>query len=242
MEAEGVRRHRRLDARHDSEPRPEPGGAHPQGATRYDVRMEVPHHLPMPDPLEHLLRRSASLHGAISNALSTTTIANHPRASLAATHADIALEHGSSLLLLVSTGHLSSALALLRVQFDAAVRALWILYGAPDTRIAMIAAAISDGILKEPNNMPGIADMIAQLEQKAPPEVGRSLLVFKEAAWRPLSSFIHGGIYALHERYRQFPPEWATGTLRNSNGLSLMAAMTIVATAGQSVPPGTMRE
>lgn len=200
------------------------------------------HHLPMPDPIEHLLQRSSSLHGAISKALSTATVADHPRASLAATHADIALEHGGSLLLLISMGHLSSALALLRVQLDAAVRALWVLYAAPDARIAMFTAAITDGTLKEPNNMPGIADMIAQLEQKAPHEVGRSLQVFKEAAWRPLSSFIHGGIYTLHERYRQFPPEWATGTLRNSNGLSLMAAMTIVATAGQSVPPGTLRE
>jgi hypothetical protein len=26
-------------------------------------------------------------------------------------------------------------------------------------------------------------------------------------------------IYALHERHRQVHPEWATGTLRNSNGL-----------------------
>lgn len=195
----------------------------------------------MSHPLEHLLERSGALHSAISNSLAEGKIAHHPRAVIAATHADIALEHGGSIILLMSTGHLSSALALLRVQLDAVVRAVWILYAASEAKVEVMATAVKSGRLEDPNNIPGIAEMIDQIVKQGPSGVGQSLAVLKVAAWRPLSSFIHSGVFALHERHGQLPETWSTDSLRNANGLSLMAAMTIAATM-HGIPPGVMRE
>jgi hypothetical protein len=194
----------------------------------------------MTDPLDPLLLRSEALYFAISDLLAKSRVNTDPKSVLTATYADISLEHGQSLLVLVAHGNLNTAQAILRMQLDLVVKALWVYYAAPAGRIEALYAALVNGSLKEPNNLPGISEMLESVAEKGPPAVGELLAAFKSAAWQPLSSYIHGGIHALHQRHRALPSNYATDTLRNSNGLSIQATMMFAIAASGSLPPGAI--
>jgi hypothetical protein len=126
------------------------------------------------------------------------------------------------------------------MQLDLVVKALWVQFAAPAGRVDAIFSTLVNGSLKEPNNLPGISEMLESVAQVGPPAVGELLAAFKTAAWQPLSSYIHGGVHALHQRHRQLPPNYATDTLRNSNGLSIQATMLFAIAASGSLPPGAV--
>lgn len=72
------------------------------------------------------------------------------------------------------------------------------------------------------------AEMINSLEGKAPDALMISLRNFKEQQWKPLSSFVHGGIHALTRHSKGYPVALLTQVVRVSNGLSVMAAMLLL--------------
>ena len=49
-----------------------------------------------------------------------------------------------------------------------------------------------------------------------------------EDQWKPLSSFVHGGLHAIHRHETGYPFPLMHGALRSSNGLLMMAAMLLV--------------
>lgn len=133
---------------------------------------------------------------------------------------------------LVSLDNLSSAIALLRVQFEAVVRAIWLHYAATEQSFSKLAVLISAGSLKEPANAPGVSDMLKAIETTAAPAVGRMLRDLKQGAWGPLNSYVHGGIHPVTQLHRGYRPEYAVQTLLNANGLTTMAAMLMAILSG----------
>lgn len=182
--------------------------------------------------LEQLLVRSAELHEAIAEVLGTADIVADPRCLLAALQADIGLEHGRALMQLLATGHGNSAMAMTRLQLETTTRALWLLFAASDAKLEAWFHAVQHGALKEPNNLPSIDEQISQIEGQGPPGLAAQLASLKQGAWRASSSFVHGGIFALHERTRELPEEWSTSAMKNSNGLSIFAAMAMALSSG----------
>jgi hypothetical protein len=147
-----------------------------------------------------------------------------------------------SVRVLVTLESLTSAAALLRVQFETVTRALWLHFAASEHRIDKLAELIVNRSLKEPANAPGMKDMLDALETTAPPEVARMLNELKKGAWGPLNSYIHAGIHPLMQAHHGYPPEYAIQTLRNANGLSSMAAMLMAVLSGDGNITRQVRE
>jgi hypothetical protein len=85
------------------------------------------------------------------------------------------------------------------------------------------------------------ADMLRSLEGKAPRDAMISLVNFKENSWKPLSSYVHGGIHALQRHSKGYPVGLLRQVLKASNGLSTMAAMVLIILSGDTSQQGKMR-
>ena len=82
--------------------------------------------------------------------------------------------------------------------------------------------------------------MLNQLDGKAPQEALAMLLEFKEYSWKPLSSFVHGGIHAIHRHGKGYPEGMLLQTLRMSNGISVMVGMLLVILHGSGSQRGKL--
>jgi len=133
-------------------------------------------------------------------------------------------EHGISIIVLVEANHLASASVLLRAQFEALVRALWLHHVADDAWIEKYFAKVQADPRKDPNISRGVDDMLKDLAETAPPAIARKLLPLKEGAWGPLNSYVHTGIHPIVQQHVGYSPDFAIPTLRNANGLTGMAA------------------
>jgi hypothetical protein len=184
-----------------------------------------------------MLQRSAELHSTLSSHLAHAAFDDSIHTDLTLSTAQVALEHGVSIAILVETGHLSSANALLRTQLEATIRTAWLLYAASDDWITRYIEKARQNPLKDPGCAPGIDKMIQHIERKAgegraPVGVAPQLMVFKEGAWGPLNSFVHSGIHPTTLQTTGYPLDGALGTLMNANGLSVVSAMLIAVLSG----------
>ena len=150
----------------------------------------------------------------------------------------VALEHAESLKLLIVSGNSTSAVGLLRLQYEALVRAMWLLYAASDAAVEQLAAELTSEKAKKAEKIPMLSEMLSKLEGKMPAEPLSMLLEFKQYSWKPLSSFIHGGIYAINRHGKGYPAPLLDQALRASNGVSLMVGMLLVVLSGDPAQTG----
>lgn len=80
----------------------------------------------------------------------------------------VSLEHAESLKILLATRNFTSALGLLRLQFESLVRGMWVLYAASDIAVSKLTAELNEENQRRANNLPMLSEMISQLEKKAP--------------------------------------------------------------------------
>ncbi len=144
----------------------------------------------------------------------------------------LVVEHGLSLRLLVAHGNLTSAIVLLRVQLDAVIRLVWIHYAADQAWVQSVMTHRPENGEKDPTQALAAKTMLKEIQERAPPELHRQLSEFKEAAWPALNSYVHSGIWPLVQRVRGNEIEGAIQTLKNSMGLTCMAAMMIAMHTG----------
>ena len=85
---------------------------------------------------------------------------------------------------------------------------------------------------RKANKLPMLSEMLAKLDNKAPKEAMDLLYEFKEYSWKPLSSYIHGGIHAIHRHSKGYPIPLLHQLLKASNGVSIMAGMLLVILSG----------
>jgi hypothetical protein len=131
----------------------------------------------------------------------------------------VAIEHAESLRHLLRKNLPTSAISLLRIQFETFVRAAWVLHAASESHINSIMD--TDALLdeKKANSLPMLSEMINALEGKAPDSAVEMIKVFKTSSWRYLCSHIHGGYYAVQLHGRGVPPKHASEVLLMSNVL-----------------------
>jgi hypothetical protein len=192
--------------------------------------------------IEECTASTDRLYRSLAECLTNIEHDGSARSQLAMTLSTIAIEHGVSQRVLVSMENFSSAVALLRVQFETVTRALWLHFAASDERIERFAELIDSRSLKEPANAPGMQEMIDALAQRAPPAIARMLGELKKGAWDPLNSYVHGGIHPLMQAHHGYLPEYALQSLRNANGLSTMAAMLMAVLSGDADVTRRVRE
>lgn len=193
--------------------------------------METPTPENPDDPLEVILRRSDELHEALLNLLDGAEFDPSPRGEAAFAMCSVALEHGLSLRALMAMRLPTSAVGLMRLQFEAVTRAMWLQYAASDLAIEKLSAPLTTESEKAAKNLPSASEMIEQIGKRIGPSVPAAahqmLAHFKDVSWHAMNSFVHGGIHPLRRQAEGFPVHLALQILRNSNGLLTMTAMAL---------------
>jgi len=181
-------------------------------------------------PLDRdLLVASENLSTEIEALLDGPLYSADARLRVSATATDIAILHARAVRQLFATRLPVSATIVMRVRFEALLRACWLLYVAPDTVIAKLGATLDLEGEQAAKNLAGADEMLQSLQRarSAQNAVAVDMLTeFKQYHWRALNSFTHTGLHAITRAASPgFPVVLAETAIRHSNGLLLMAGM-----------------
>ena len=142
--------------------------------------------------IDESLSYSTGAHQAVWNELLGTQFPASPRNSLVLAHVAIALEHQSAILTLVKSGLRGSALAMMRLQLETALRGMWVHLLASDTQV--------DGISKQGDEpFPRFREMVKQLDQAYGAQGWLDSLTNQ---WATLNGYTHSGLEQLGMRFR----------------------------------------
>ncbi|MFN7881462.1 MAG: DUF6988 family protein [bacterium] len=173
------------------------------------------------------LSRTAQLHKAVARHRDSLEIQNHPRVILSFKSGCLSLELAAGTLRLAQDGNVSSAMALIRPQFESVVRGMWLLYSASDDWIAKLSQPLTVEAAKEGNKAPMLKQMLEDLSKQTDARLRfmvRQLQEFQELGKVVLNSFTHGGMVPL-ARIGDTYPEWMVmNAMQNSNGVVAISA------------------
>jgi len=190
--------------------------------------------------INSLLSRSAELESKLLEFLALTPFDDSERVMASRVMCSVAFEHAESAKMLISGGNLTSATGLVRLQYEALVRAMWLLYAASDTAVSKLTSELTQEAADRANKLPMLSEMLEKLQGKAPQEPVNMLLEFRGYSWKPLSSFVHGGIHAIHRHSKGYPLTLLEQMVRISNGVSVMVGMLLVILHGGGEQRGEM--
>ncbi len=126
--------------------------------------------------INSLLSRSAELESKLLEFLVLAPFDDSERIMASRVMCSIAFEHAESAKMLISAGNLTSATGLVRLQYEALVRAMWLLYAASDTAVSKLTSELTQETADRANRLPMLSEMLEKLQGKAPQEpVGRTL-------------------------------------------------------------------
>jgi hypothetical protein len=175
----------------------------------------------------HLLDRSEEFELALAGILGAAWWAALPakprhRASVLA--ARLSSEHArSARILLLQAMAPPSGVALLRLQFEALLRASWVLYCASDDQVGKLTAELTEESEQAAKNLPGPLDMLTRVVERTPVGLHDPLTQFHRSSWRALNSYVHAGIHPLARAGGGFPDALAQRLVCLSNGLVHLA-------------------
>ena len=190
--------------------------------------------------LSDLLYQSDELAAELSALLELSPYDNSPRISASRTLCGVSFEHSESVRILIKTGNFTSSLGVLRMQYEALTKAIWALYAASETSISKLNSNLSHGSVKWADKIPLLNELLVELNGKAPAQALGQLNEFKEYSWKPLSSYIHGGIHAITRHGKGYPVELLAQAVRSSNGLQVITGMMLVILSGDPRQQGRM--
>lgn len=188
--------------------------------------------LGMDESIQELLKQSHRLDADIGALFEEAGPPPSRRALLTMAMCQVAMEHGASQRLLIEAGCHVTALALVRLHFEAVVRAIWLHHGASEEWLERFSAPTAPQQLAEPVLGPPVDAMLQRIDATAPPFVGKMLRDLKTATWAPMNSYVHGGVRAVVQALAGCPPSQLDSVLRNGNGLALLTANVFVITSG----------
>lgn len=180
------------------------------------------------ESLTDMLEQCERFEGDLAPLLAHPRRPSSRRALLALALCDVAVEFWVAQRLLIRSGMDTAALALVRLHFEATVRAIWLHHGASDEWLDRFAAPMAPGQLAEPVLGPNVDAMLQTLAKTAPPFLAQTLGAFKAATWQPMNSYVHGGIRPVVQSLAGCAPQQLVGVLQNGNGMALMTANLLV--------------
>lgn len=173
--------------------------------------------------MNKLLQRSAEYEKIVRGLLNYPPHEDSDRAKVSRIMCSVSFEHAESIKILLSARNFTSSLALLRLQYEALVRSLWVYYAASDLAVEKLASELTVDTAKKAQKLPMLSEMLQKMEGKAPTIALVPLLEFKEYSWKPLSSYIHGGIHVIDRHSKGYPVKILRQALKASNGVNGMA-------------------
>lgn len=151
------------------------------------------------------------------------TIPAAERCRLAAGCLDMALEHQKAIVLLTANSLFGSAAALVRLEFEAYVRGVWLLFCASDAQLEEFE---NDNISKS------FGQLIDDIELLEAYNVG-TLSHVKNTSWAVMNSFTHSGFYQVVRRNTadEIIPVYADSelldALTSANSFGILAAIEV---------------
>ena len=188
--------------------------------------------------MDKLLSRTNELTQTLATILSLPTYDNSPKIIASHTLCVVSFEHANSVSVLIALGNFTSALGILGMQYEALVKSIWALYAASENLIQKLQSELSNDTAKWADKLPTLNEMLDELNDKAPQAALSQLIEFRDYSWKPLSSYIHGGIHALSRHRKGYPEQLLTQALKSSNGLLVMAGMMLVVLSGDKNQSG----
>lgn len=177
------------------------------------------------DELNLVLERSHEFAARLmAEIASADTLVGGERAEVASAAAELAFEHAHALRVLFEAQTPNSATGLLRHQYEALLRAAWLLYAASETQVEKVSVPLTRETAAAAKNIPGAHDMLEALEKKlaATPQLRGLVMPLREMrdqGWVPMNAFVHGGFHALSRSRDGFPSKLAIDVVKLSNGL-----------------------
>jgi hypothetical protein len=156
-----------------------------------------------------------------------------PRIRTSDVACSLSLEHWASGRILLRSALLPSATVVLRAQFEALVRSIWLLYAASDDHLSKLTATLSLDSEQGAKNMPQTTEMMRDLGKKAPPQAYDALCRFKDNAWKALNSYAHAGIHPIRRHDEGYPVQLLHDILRNANGLAVVSCVQAAILSGR---------
>lgn len=147
----------------------------------------------------------------------------------------LSLEHSQAVSVLFATELPNAACVALRAQYEAVLRAAWLLYCASPAEVNRLLQPLNAETEQGAKNLPLTQKMLESLQARMEEEPGirgvvAPLTEFHGVLWKALNSFAHAGIHPLHRTEYGFPEQLVLDTVRNSNGLAHFAARLMVRT------------
>ena len=195
------------------------------------------HTPPSTKNLDEILRRSDALDEAAIDLLGPETYQTFDastRISASFGACVLSLEHARGLRALIVAGFPTSAIGLMRLQYEALTRSVWLLYGASDGAVEKLQMPLTPDAEKKANKLPMLAEMLSAIDGKAPPVATQMLTQFKDVTAGALNSFVHGGIHPLHRQREGYPLPLLVQVVRSSNGLFVMSGMMLATLSGNA--------
>lgn len=175
--------------------------------------------------LSTALHRTAQFHEAVADHVNRLAPFPEKRFVVSFQAGLLSLDHARGTLMLIGNGLGTSALSLLRPQYESLVRGIWLLHAATDNWVDKLSEPLTVESARRANEGPMLAELLKQLDgSDAPAQLVDQLRQFKDVSWKALSSYTHGGIHPLTRTLAGFPVQLAIDAMRNSNALVCIAA------------------
>lgn len=196
----------------------------------------------MDESVNRMLEQSAALNEQLADLFSAPRPPQSARELLTVAMCSVAMEHWCSQRILIEAGCHTTAMALVRLQFEFVVRAIWMHHGATDKWIETFTSPMDPGQLAEPVLGPGVEPMLETIAKRAPAPIGAMLLQLKAGSWQPMHSYVHGGVRSVAQTLAGATPYQLTSVLRNANGLAMLAANLLLIVQNDTSKAGRIRE
>ncbi len=198
--------------------------------------------LPSMQNLEQALQQSVVLHSALDDLWEGFLPPSSQRGSVVAGYCSIVREHVLSQQQLLAIGFDVTAMTLVRPSFESLVRAIWCLQGASEDWIRQFLAPPSPeaDVRDETIKGPPVDSMLLTIEKYHPLWVRQSLAALKDATWKPMHSYVHGGIRPVLQALLGCPEHQKVAIVLNGNGFLMFATNVLQITC--SGPPGKIAD
>lgn len=131
------------------------------------------------------------------------------------------MHHGQAVLSLLLVLP-ASAIALMRPQYEALVRAVWVMHAATELQLQRLIAPLTFESQQAAKRLPGIPEMLEKLEASGPRGAASLLGRARERLNDGLNSFVHGGIHPFARHQDGYPISLLMDIMKNSNAMAML--------------------
>ncbi|WP_316675766.1 DUF6988 family protein [uncultured Tolumonas sp.] len=186
------------------------------------------------DEFDVFLNRCLKLQMELVQFTETINPAMHERFEVAFQSGVLAFEHYLAIFELIKSDLIAPGFSLFRPQYESLVRGIWLLHAASDNWIGKLNQTLNEESAKIGDKAPNLSEMLTQLknESSAPQHIVEQLYEYKDATWKALNSYTHGGMHPLTRIKSGYPYQLMYNSLRNSNAVAALTGQLLAITTG----------